>query len=103
MKGGGGVQCSLCRVRWGARARVGDVLTSSVAMIFRRVEFGEEVGQVGRAGLPNHEKMALADAVPDPMVAHVNGFGAFLFHGVVSEVARRLVVGDNWCWWLWVP
>jgi hypothetical protein len=47
-----------------------------VAMVLGRVMLGEIVGHVGATGLPMDSKMALADAVKDPIESHVDGVGS---------------------------
>ena len=51
----------------------------------RRVMFCVIVGQIGYAWLPVDEELAAAGVVPDPVEAHVNGFGALLFDGVICK------------------
>jgi hypothetical protein len=55
--------------------------------------FGEVVSHVGGAAFPVDNELALADAVADPVEAHVNGFGAFLSDGVIGDAHGILVVG----------
>ena len=45
----------------------------------RRVVLGEIVTEVSAAGFPINEKLALPGAVLDPIEAHIDGFGCFLF------------------------
>lgn len=54
--------------------------------------FGEVVGEIGGAGLPMDMELVLADAVADPVKAHVNGFGSTLFDGVVEDASGARVV-----------
>ena len=51
----------------------------------RRVMFCVIVGQIGYSGLPVDEELAAAGAVADPVEAHVDGFGALLFDGVICK------------------
>ena len=44
----------------------------------------EVVTKVSTAGFPINEKMALLGAVLDPIEAHVDGFGSFLFGRAVG-------------------
>ena len=41
------------------------------------------VGQIGYSGLPLEEELDAAGAVADPVEAHINGFEALLFDGVI--------------------
>ena len=71
-------------------------------MVGSMVMFGEVVGAVQLAFTPEDGELVLFDAVTDPIKSHVDGFGAFLFDGVVGDSSCGGVVGDNWRWWLWV-
>ena len=51
----------------------------------RRVMFCVIVGKVGYAWLPVDKELAAAGAVADPVEAHVDGFGALLFDGVICK------------------
>jgi hypothetical protein len=55
--------------------------------------FAEVVGFVATTFCPVNVKLALADAVADPVEAHVNGLGAFLFDGVVGDAGGGAVIG----------
>jgi hypothetical protein len=61
---------------------------------------GEGNGQVVFAGPIVHQKLALACAVFDPMLAHVHGLRAFLFHGAIGKTLCGGVVYLHWGWWL---
>ena len=73
------------------------------AVMVRRVVLGEVVSKVSAAGFPIYEKLALPDAVLDPIEAHVDGFGSFLFDCVVREAFCGGVVDADWNRWLRVP
>jgi len=47
---------------------------------------------VGVAWLPKDMKLTLPFAVTDPIEAHVNGFGTFLFDSVIYDSAGCVVV-----------
>ena len=51
--------------------------------MIRQVLFFVIVGQIGYAWLPVDKELAAAGAVKDPVEAHVDGFGALLFDGVI--------------------
>ena len=57
--------------------------------------FGEVVGFVECASAPIDDELALADAVTDPVEAHVDGFGSALFYGVIGDTGGCVVVSDN--------
>ena len=46
---------------------------------------GEVVGLVEAAFLPEDMKLPLANAVADPVKAHVNCLGSLLFDGVIGD------------------
>ena len=50
-----------------------------------RVVLGEVVTFVVLARLPKNVKLALSDTIMDPVKAHVNGLGPFLFHCVIYD------------------
>ena len=54
------------------------------AVMSRIVVLVEVVTKVSTAGFPINEKMALLGAVLDPIEAHVDGFGSFLFGRAVG-------------------
>ena len=67
-----------------------------------RVVFRVVVCKILGALAPMDEEMALADAVSDPIEAHVHGFGSSLFDGVVADAGGAGVVGLDGSGWLWV-
>ena len=50
-----------------------------------RVVLGEVVTFVVLARLPKDVKLALSDTITDPVKAHVNCLGPFLFHCVIYD------------------
>ena len=50
-------------------------------------------GAVCMSCTPIDLKLALANTIANPIKAHVNGFGAFLFDGVSGDAAGCAVVG----------
>ena len=65
--------------------------------------FGEIVGAVRVAFAPINLKLALADAVADPIETHVDGFGAFLLDSVSGNAAGGTIVGGHGCCRLGMP
>ena len=69
----------------------------------RIVVLGEVVTEVNAAGFQINEKLAFPGAVLDPIEAHVDGFGYFLFDCAVGKAFRGRVVTADWIRWLQVP
>jgi hypothetical protein len=59
------------------------------------VVFGGIVGKIELAFDPADLKLVLADTVTDPVEAHVNCFGSFLFDRVVGKARGSTIVGDD--------
>jgi len=59
----------------------------------RGMMFGEVIGKIVFALGPVDEELALADAIADPVKAHVDGFGPALFDGVVGNAGGTGIVG----------
>jgi len=55
--------------------------------------FCEIICLIAIAGTPKNMKLALVDAIMDPIKMHVNGFGAFLFDSVIGDATGRAVIG----------
>ena len=55
------------------------------AVMSSRVMFCVIVGKIGYDWLPVDEELAAAGAVAYPVEAHVDGFGALLFDGVICK------------------
>jgi len=49
------------------------------------------------AGFPINSELPLSDAIADPAKAHVDGFGLFLFCGVIDDPFCTSVVGLDGC------
>ena len=64
-------------------------------MVRRGMMFGEIISTVGGAFSPEHLKLALANAITDPIESDVDGFGAFLLNGIGSDAARSVIVSNN--------
>ena len=64
--------------------------------------FGKIVGLVESAAAPVDEELALANAVANPVEAHIDSLGAPLFHRVVGNTSCGVIVCDNGCRGLWV-
>ena len=65
-----------------------------------RVMFGEVVGLVEAAFLPIDVKLSLANAVADPIKAHVNCLGSLLFDGVIGNACGSAIVHLDGHWGL---
>ena len=72
------------------------------AVMGRRVVLGGLVTEISVAGFPRNEKLALLGAVLDPIEAHVDGFGYFLFDCAFGEAFSGRVVDTDWSRWLQV-
>ena len=68
-----------------------------------RMVLGEIVTEVSAARFLIYEKLTFPGVVLDPIEAHIDGFGSFLFYGAVCKTFRGRVVDADWCWWLRVP
>ena len=64
---------------------------------------GKVVGAVRLAFAPVNLELALADAIPNPIEAHVDRFRAFLFHSVRGNATRSAIVSGHWRCGLGVP
>jgi hypothetical protein len=64
--------------------------------------FAEIVSTIGRAGFPKYVELFLADAIADPIKAHVDGLGVFLLDGILGQASGGGVVGLEWRGWLFV-
>ena len=69
---------------------------SNDTVMISRVVLGEIVTEVSSAGFPINEKLTLPGLVLDPIEAHIDGFGYFLFYGAVCETFRGRVVDADW-------
>ena len=68
-----------------------------------RVVFGEIVTEVSASGFPINENLDLPGAVLDPIEAHVDGFGYFLFDRSVGEAFSSVFFDAYWSRWFLVP
>ena len=73
------------------------------AVMGRIVVLGELFTEVSASGFPINYKLALPGAFLDPIEAHVDGFGYFLFYCAVGEAFSSGVVNADWIQWLRVP
>ena len=71
-------------------------------MVSGRMVLGKIVGPVSGTGPPEDVEVALARAVAKPVEAHINGFGATLFDGVIDNATGGVVVGLKRGWRLGV-
>ena len=65
--------------------------------------FCKIISTIEAAFLPVDMKLALADAIADPIEAHVDCLRSFLFDGVIGDAAGSAIVSLEWCGQLWVP
>ena len=77
-----------------------EVDRSHVHVVCRGVMLGEVVSQVSGSWLPVNVELALFHSVFEPIEAHVNGFGSFLFDGISEDANTCLVVSAQWRSWL---
>ena len=56
-------------------------------MMHGSVVFGEVVGKILAAGIPENVELALEDAIAYPVVSHIDVSGLVLFDGVVGEAS----------------
>ena len=61
-------------------------------MMLRGMILGEVIGFVEITSSPENMELALAYTVTDPVEAHVDGFGAFLLHGVGCDSGGSAVI-----------
>jgi len=73
-----------------------------LAVVGSWMMFCEVIPFVVFAGLPINLELPLLDTVADPVKAHVNGFGSFLFHRVIDDSFCSSVFGLDGCCWLGV-
>ena len=55
--------------------------------------FGEVICPIQMALVPKNVKLPLPHMVANPIEMHVNGFGAFLFDGIIGDARGCAVVG----------
>lgn len=68
---------------------------ANLFILGHRVMFREIVSFVETAAFPIDIKLALADAITNPIKVHVNSLGALLLDGGVCDARSSTVVGDN--------
>ena len=78
-----------------------EISGAHLLVMFGAMVFGEVVAEVVFAGLPMDSKLALADAIADPVEAHVDGLGAALFDGVIEDARGTGIVDLDGCDRLW--
>jgi len=79
------------------------IFRSFFAMMRDRKMFGEVVSFVVGTCSPLNFELLLALTVLEPVVSHVNGFGAALLDGLVGNTNSCGIVTSHWCWRLGVP
>ena len=73
-------------------------------MVGGREVLGEVIGMVAASAFPVDAELPLPYSVSDPVEAHVHGFGALCFYGVVGDAGCYLVVSLDGRWaWLGCP
>ena len=65
-------------------------------MAVHRQCLGEEVSQVLHALAPENIEHSVADAVTNPVIAHVDGFGALSLDAVVCQTHSAGVITEKW-------
>jgi len=78
------------------------IFRSFFAMMRDRKMFGEVVSFVVGTCSPFNFELLLALTVLEPVVSHVNVFGATLLDGLVGNADSCGVVTSHWCWRLGV-
>ena len=63
------------------------------AMMRRRMMFRKIIAFVYGALAPVNEELTLSNPIPDPIIAHVHRFGAFLLDRIVGDAGSSTVVG----------
>ena len=79
-----------------------EVTRAHVLVMCGRVMFSKVICQIVSPAAPVHEKLALFDAIADPVKAHVHGFRTSLFDGAVGDSGGAGIVGLDWSGWLWM-
>ena len=69
-----------------------ELVWSYLTVVGGGMMLGVIVTKIVGAGAPVDDKLSLAGPVLDPIEAHVDGFGSFLFDGVVGEALSSGVV-----------
>ncbi len=69
-------------------------------MMRGRMVFGKVISFIENALFPVYKKLALADAVTNPIETHVDGFGALLFDTLVGNTSCSAVVSLDRGRWL---
>ena len=63
---------------------------------------GEVISAIGRAFAPIDLELALANAIANPIEAHVDDFGPLLLDGVGGDTAGSVIVGGHGSGRLWM-
>ena len=74
---------------------VPDVAAADFTAMLRRMVLGEVVGEVVGSGSPRDGIFATLHSITDPVIPHIDGFGALEADGVVGETDSSCVVRDN--------
>ena len=57
--------------------------------------FGKIVGFVGAALAPKNVELFLMHMITDPIKAHIDGLGSFLFDGVIGNTSGCAIISLN--------
>ena len=63
--------------------------------MMHRMCFCEKIGKIEATGFPSDLESMLLDLISNPMIAHIDGFGALLDESVISEADRAEIVAKN--------
>ena len=74
------------------------VLEAFALVVHCWMVFGVVVCSIIVCFTPVDAEVSLADAVTDPVEAHINGFGAALLDSVIGDACCGIVVVINYCW-----
>ena len=74
-----------------------EICRSQLLMMCGGMMFGDVIGFVQNAFFPVDVELSLSHAVANPIKAHVDSFGAFLFDGIVCDAGGGAVVGLDGC------
>jgi len=67
-----------------------------------RVMLGKITSLVGGTRMPENVKLSLRLMILEPIEVYVHSFVSFLIDCVIDNPTCCVVVGLQWCGWLWV-
>lgn len=65
---------------------------SALHVVFRRMVLAVIISKVSGAWLPVDVVLALINSILKPIESHVDGFGSFLFDGIINDSFSCLIV-----------